>query len=40
MLPIEFCYFLQGFFEINSNNEQQLSAQQVQIIKDHLDLVF
>lgn len=34
-----FVYFLKGYFELNDSH-QQLSAQQVQIIKDHLDLVF
>lgn len=40
MDSLQFCYFLQGFLEINNNPDQQMSAQQVQIIKDHLDLVF
>lgn len=35
-----FVYWLKGFFEISNNPDQQISAQQVQIIKDHLDLVF
>lgn len=35
----DFCYWLQGFFEL-SNNNQGLSKQQTQIIQDHLNLVF
>ncbi len=34
----EFCYWLQGFFELSGSSE--LNATQVRIIKDHLDLVF
>lgn len=34
----EFCYWLKGYFELNDSNK--LSPQQVQIIKDHLNLVF
>lgn len=37
---ISFAYWLQGFFEISNKKGQELSAQQVQIIKDHLALVF
>lgn len=33
-----FAYWLQGYFEISGNST--LSDTQVQIIKDHLDLVF
>lgn len=33
-----FCYWLQGFFELQ--HPFQLSNKQVTIIKDHLDLVF
>lgn len=32
-----FCYWLQGYFELGGEN---LSPQQVQVIKDHLALVF
>lgn len=39
MTPENFCYWLQGYFEI-SNGEVQLSKEKVQIIQDHLDLVF
>lgn len=38
MSELEFCYWLQGFFEVG--NPKQLSPKQVQIIKDHLALVF
>lgn len=34
----QFTYWLKGFFEISDTNN--LSAKQVQIIRDHLDLVF
>jgi dihydroorotate dehydrogenase len=33
-----FCYWLRGFFELTNNKE--LSEQQVQMIKNHLALVF
>lgn len=36
----EFCYWLQGFFELSGEDVVDLSAEQVQIIKDHLSLVF
>ena len=38
MTPENFTYWLQGFFEISNPNK--LDETQVQIIKDHLDLVF
>ena len=38
MTPENFTYFLQGFFEIS--DAKKLDETQVQIIKDHLDLVF
>jgi hypothetical protein len=34
----DFTYWLKGFFEISDSNK--LTPKQVQIIKDHLDLVF
>jgi hypothetical protein len=34
-----FCWWLKGHFELEDTAEG-LSARQVQIIKDHLDLVF
>ena len=36
----EFCYWLQGFFELGGQDVVDLSAEQVQIVKDHLALVF
>lgn len=38
MNPRDFCYWLQGFFEIGGAGE--LSAEQVSVIKEHLQLVF
>jgi hypothetical protein len=38
MTPENFTYWLQGFFEIS--DAKKLDETQVQIIKDHLDLVF
>lgn len=38
MKPEQFVYWLQGYFELTGSNE--LSEQQVGIIKDHLALVF
>lgn len=40
MQSTEFAFWLNGFFEISNQENQELSAQQVQIIKDHLALVF
>lgn len=40
MSPENLCFWLQGFLEISNQENQELSAQQVQIIKDHLALVF
>jgi hypothetical protein len=34
-----FCFWLQGYFELLDKDEP-LSKEQVQIIKDHLELVF
>ena len=39
MNAIDFCFWLQGFFEI-SNAGDHLSVEQVQKVKDHLNLVF
>lgn len=39
MTSRDFVYWLQGFFEIQSSNEA-LTPEQVQIIKNHLKLVF
>jgi hypothetical protein len=38
MSPEQFTYWLKGFFEISDTNN--LSEKQVQIIRDHLNLVF
>jgi hypothetical protein len=38
MSPEQFTYWLNGFFEISDTNN--LSEKQVQIIRDHLNLVF
>lgn len=37
MTPQEFCYWLQGFFELS--NAITLTEQQVKTIEHHLDLV-
>lgn len=34
----DFCYWLQGFFEVA--NPQDMTAEQTQMVKDHLALVF
>ncbi len=39
MTSREFCYWLQGFFEL-SNNDTGLSKLQADMIKAHLSLVF
>ena len=38
MTPINFAYWLQGFFEISNSNE--LTPEQVKMIRAHLNLVF
>jgi hypothetical protein len=38
MTSEQFTYWLQGYFEVG--HPKTLNEQQVQIIKDHLDLVF
>lgn len=41
MTSRDFCYWLQGFFEINGiQNANVLYPQQVNIIQNHLNLVF
>lgn len=45
MTEREFCYWLQGYFEIDDNDNVrtcngELTRNQVQCIKDHLALVF
>lgn len=38
MKGIEFCYWLNGFFDLSETDE--LTEEQVQVIKKHLALVF
>lgn len=38
MKSVEFCYWLQGLFELG--NPAELNAQQTDLIKRHLDMVF
>jgi len=38
MSPQDFCYWLQGYLELAGANK--VGPQQVQMIKDHLNLVF
>ncbi len=38
MNSIDFCFWLQGFFEISGSS--RLSEEQVIVIKNHLDLTF
>lgn len=40
MTPEQFCYWLQGFIEIASDDLKNIDEKRIQIIKDHLDLVF
>lgn len=40
MTSRDFCYWLQGFFEITGDNATMISEEQMGIIKRHLDLVF
>ena len=40
MTSRDFAYWLQGFFELNPENTPSLSAQQVDQIKKHLNMVF
>lgn len=41
MNPQEFCYWLQGYFELHDEEEpMSLTPSQVSVIKDHLKLVF
>lgn len=39
MTAVNFCYWLQGKLEIDGN-PQPLTAEQVEIIRNHLNLVF
>ena len=38
MESVNFCYWLQGFFEIA--NPSEITAEQTEMIKNHLNLVF
>jgi len=38
MKATEFCYWLQGMFELNA--PESLTAEQTELIKRHLDMVF
>lgn len=38
MTSRDFCFWLQGFFEISNNN--QITEQQTHVIREHLALVF
>lgn len=38
MRTSEFCYWLQGFFELSG--DEKLTDDQVKVIKNHLNLVF
>ena len=44
MKAVEFCYWLQGFFEIsdsaNAGSIRQIDVKQIEIIKNHLAMVF
>lgn len=42
MTPVNFCYFLQGFFEISEVQDKEitLTPEQVKMIRAHLNLVF
>jgi len=36
----DFCYWLQGFFEISNTKIEELNEEQLSMIKEHLKLVF
>jgi hypothetical protein len=40
MKTTEFCYWLQGYFEIGDGRDLTLDAEQVKCIRRHLALVF
>lgn len=40
MTPEQFCYWLQGYFELGSGGRAGMTDGQVETIKDHLNLVF
>ncbi len=40
MTSRDFCFWLQGYFEIKADGNSELSPNQVDMIKRHLNLVF
>lgn len=40
MTARDFCYWLQGYFEISSDTGITLTTKQVEAIRNHLNLVF
>jgi hypothetical protein len=40
MTSRDFCYWLQGFFELNEVSSELLTAHQLKVIKAHLAMVF
>lgn len=40
MTSKDFCYWLQGYFEITTHAKKNLTAEQVKMIQKHLNLVF
>lgn len=41
MTPENFCYWLQGWFELNSTtNNTQVTPETITVIKNHLNMVF
>ena len=40
MTEKDFCYWLQGFFELSDSKELSLNSKQVELIRKHLNLVF
>lgn len=43
MKPDQFCYWLQGFFEVSENSDNKeiiLTQKQINVIRAHLNLVF
>ena len=40
MTSRDFCYWLQGFFEITNHHDELITASQAAMIKRHLSMVF
>ena len=40
MTSVQFCYWLQGFFELSGDERIEFTASQVDLVKRHLSLVF